>query len=102
PEPFQDGQLLPPEVAGMKIAGRTAWPIIVAAVGSVPALVASRAPARGVDPITAAVQPAMLAILFVAGVVAWLRYREEAQAWGRPTLKEGEDARKAAPGGTPR
>src|SRR5205823_3067565 len=34
PEPFKDGVLLPPEVAGMKLALRTAWPLIVALIGT--------------------------------------------------------------------
>ena len=42
PEPSKDGALLPPEVAGMKIFFRSAWPVIVAVLGSVP--VARRPP----------------------------------------------------------
>jgi hypothetical protein len=96
PEPVKDGQLLPPEVAGMTIAMRTAWPIIIAAIGSLPAFVADRAADRDTDPIAAATQPVMLAILVVAGAVAWLRYREEIHAWWRRILQEGEQARKAS------
>ena len=42
PEPSKDGALLPPEVAGMKIFFRSAWPLILAVIGSLPVLVAHR------------------------------------------------------------
>ena len=42
PDPFKDGQLLPPEVAGMKLAFRTAWPLIVAIIGTLPVVAARR------------------------------------------------------------
>ena len=46
PDPFKDGQLLPPEVAGMKLVFRTAWPVVVCIIGTLPVLgAAARSPA---------------------------------------------------------
>src|SRR5262249_60236998 len=56
PEPFKDGQLLPPEVAGMKLALRTVWPLLVALAGTLPVVAARRAHVNGNSPIPAAIQ----------------------------------------------
>jgi hypothetical protein len=103
PEPFKDGQLLPPEVAGMKLAFRTAWPLIVALIGTLPIVTARRAFTNGNSPIPAAAQTGVAALLLAAFVVAWLRFREPARAWWKSYMEEGQQAareRQAARRGT--
>jgi hypothetical protein len=95
PEPSQDGQLLPPEVAGMKIAFRTAWPMIVALVGTLPVLLARVVANRDGQPIAAATQAVLLALFVIAMTVAWVRFREPAKAWWKGFIEEGQSAAKA-------
>jgi hypothetical protein len=94
PDPFKDGQLLPPEVAGMKLAFRTAWPLIVAIIGTLPVVAARRAHVNGSDPVPAAVQAAIGALLVAGFTAAWLRFREPARAWWKNFQEEGQQAAK--------
>jgi hypothetical protein len=94
PDPFKDGQLLPPEVAGMKLAFRTAWPLIVALIGTLPVVAARRAHVNGVDPVPAAIQAAIGALLVAGFTTAWLRFREPARAWWKSFQEEGQQAAK--------
>jgi hypothetical protein len=103
PDPFKDGQLLPPEVAGMKLAFRTAWPLIVALFGTLPVVAARRAHVAGNEPVPAAVQAAIGALLVAGLTAAWLRFREPARAWWKSFQEEGQQAakeRQAAKRGT--
>jgi hypothetical protein len=103
PEPFKDGQLLPPEVAGMKLALRTVWPLLVALAGTLPVVAARRALVNGNSPIPAAIQASVAALLVAAFTVAWLRFREPARAWWKSFMEEGQQAakdRQAAKQGT--
>jgi hypothetical protein len=105
PEPFKDGQLLPPEVAGMKLAFRTAWPLIVAIIGTLPVVAARRAHTNDSSPVAAAAQAGIGALLVAGMTVAWLRFREPAKAWWRRYMEEGQQAardRQAAKEGTRR
>jgi hypothetical protein len=94
PEPFKDGQLLPPEVAGMKIALRTAWPLIVALAGCLPVVAARRAHVNGNSPIPAAAQAGVAALLVAGFTVAWVRFREPAHVWWKQFMAEGQQAAK--------
>jgi hypothetical protein len=94
PEPFKDGQLLPPEVAGMKIALRTAWPLIVALAGCLPVVAARRAHVDANSPIPAAAQAGVAALLVAGFTVAWVRFREPAHAWFKNFMEEGQQAAK--------
>jgi hypothetical protein len=87
-------QLLPPEVAGMRLMLRTVWPIVVCAVGTLPVLTARAAANKGVSPAAGAAQGGIAAALVIAGTVAWVRYREPARAWWRAMLKEGQEESK--------
>jgi hypothetical protein len=87
-------EILPPEVAGMRVVVRAVWPLVVAVIGTSP-VVAARAAEDAEAPIVAgALQGAMGVALVVALVVAWVRYREPARAWWRRALEEGQAARK--------
>jgi hypothetical protein len=94
PDPFKDGQLLPPEVAGMKLAFRTAWPLIVALIGTLPVVAARRAFVNGNEPVPAAAQAAVAALLVAGFTTAWLRFREPARAWWKSFQEEGQQAAK--------
>jgi hypothetical protein len=87
-------EILPPEIAGMRVVVRTVWPLVLATVGTTPVL-AARAAADADRPIVAgALQGAMATALVAALVVAWVRHREPAKAWWRRTLEASQDARK--------
>ncbi len=94
PDPFKDGQLLPPEVAGMKLAFRTAWPLIVALIGTFPVVAARRAVVNGNEPVPVAAQASIAALLVAGLTVAWLRFREPARAWWKSFQEEGQQAAK--------
>ena len=94
PDPFKDGQLLPPEVAGMKLAFRTAWPLIVAIIGTLPVVAARRANVTGNPPVPVAAQAAVGALLVAGFITAWLKYREPARAWWKSFQEEGQQAAK--------
>jgi hypothetical protein len=94
PSPTGDGALLPPEVAGMRIAFRTAWPLIVATIGCLPVVIASKALGRGDDPYGTALNVIGFVLLPVAGTVAWVRYRVPAKLWWRRTMEEGQQAQR--------
>jgi hypothetical protein len=93
-------QLLPPEVAGMRLMFRTAWPIAVSCLGILPVLAARGAHSRGLAPAAGAAQGAMGVLVVVAFTALWLRYREQLKEWWRQTLREGqeESKRRAAKG----
>jgi hypothetical protein len=89
-------EILPPEVAGMRVVVRAVWPLVLAAVGTTP-VVAARAAADAERPVVAgALQGAMATALVVGLVVAWVRYREPARAWWRRTLEASQEANKPA------
>jgi hypothetical protein len=76
-----DSLVMPPEVAGMKIAIRTAWPLVAAVLGTIPVLLAASASDR--TPVSAAVSAVFLPLLVSFLTVGWLRYRDDAHAWFR-------------------
>jgi hypothetical protein len=87
----------------MKLAFRTAWPLIVALVGTLPVVAARRAHVVGNEPLPAAVQAAIGALLVAGLTAAWLRFREPARAWWKSFQEEGQQAardRQAAKRGT--
>jgi hypothetical protein len=95
PEPMQDGQLLPPEVAGMRIAFRTAWPLILSVIGTLPVVAAARAASNDGSPVASAAQAAFLPLLVIALTAAWIRFREPAKAWFAKAMRESQEAAKA-------
>ena len=93
PEPTKEGVMLPPEVAGMKIFFRSAWPVIIAVLGSVPVVVAHRVEEAVADgkpgsPLGAASTAALFAVVLAAFVVAYVRYRDRAKQWFAATMEE--------------
>lgn len=89
PDSTKDGAMLPPEVAGMKIAIRTAMPLIVATVGTLPAIAIIRSTTDATR--QQATMNASAAVLFViAAVAAWLRFGPEARAWWATVLEQSQ------------
>ncbi len=86
-------EILPPEVAGMRVVVRAVWPLVVAVVGTLPVLAARAALDADASEVAAALQAGMGVALVVALVVAWVRYREPAKAWWRRTLEESQAAK---------
>jgi hypothetical protein len=86
-------EILPPEVAGLRVVVRAIWPLVVAVVGTLPVVAARAALDAEANEVAAALQAAMAVALLSALVVAWVRYRERAKAWWRRTLEESQAAR---------
>jgi hypothetical protein len=104
PQPAKDGQILPPEVAGMKIAFRTAFPVILSVLGVLPVLIGYRVADSGDAPVAAAAIVAAFLSVPVVLTVAWVRFREPAHAWWERFLAEGQqasDERRRARTGSP-
>ena len=104
PQPAKDGQILPPEVAGMKIAFRTAFPVILSVLGVLPVLIGYRVYDSGDAPIAAAATVAAFLSIPVALTVAWVRFREPAHEWWQTFIAEGQqatDERRRARSGSP-
>jgi hypothetical protein len=74
--------MAPPEVAGMRIVARTAWPIVLAVGGTLPVLAARAATDAGGSPELAAAQSGMLAVAVFAVVCGWVLKRDAIhEAW---------------------
>ncbi|HEV3227006.1 MAG TPA: hypothetical protein VGZ52_09230, partial [Acidimicrobiales bacterium] len=75
--------LMPPEVAGMRIVYRSAWPPAMAVIGIVPVLAARTAARHGVSapPVALAAGGGVL-VLFIL-VCGWVRQRDQIHAWWR-------------------
>lgn len=81
-------QLLPPEVSGMRLAARTAWPPLLAILGVAPVLAARAAVDADLGPIPIEVGTGAFVAAVFALVVAWVRFREPAKAWWAVKLEE--------------
>jgi hypothetical protein len=88
-------QILPPEVAGLRVVVRALWPLAVATAGGLPVLAARAAGEAERSEPAAALQGAMAVALVVALTVSWVRHRERLKAWWRRTLEESQRARNA-------
>ncbi len=81
PPPLSPQQALIPEAAGARAMGRLLWPPIIAILGVAPILSAHSAERHG-QPVLAALSASVQPVLFlIAGVIAWVRFEEEAHAW---------------------
>ncbi len=77
PAPAPEGnQLLPPEVAGMKIVLRAVWPILLALIGLAPIVIARVANQHDADPVAAAAAVGAVGVIAGGGTAVWVRYRE--------------------------
>jgi hypothetical protein len=65
----------PPEAAGIRFVYRTAWPPAIAVLGAASVLAAREQGAEG------ALAAAGGLCVLLAGVTAWVRFRDDAKAW---------------------
>ena len=100
PEPSASdtNQMLPPEVAGLRLMFRTVWPVVVCCLGTLPVIGARTAASRDLSPAAGAAQGTMAVLVIVVLTVLWLRFREPARAWWRQMMQESqaESSRRAA------
>jgi hypothetical protein len=96
PAPAPEGnQLLPPEVAGMKIVARAVWPVVLTMIGLAPVIVARVANEHDAGPVAAAAAVGCVGVLAAWGTGLWVRYREPLhRAWSN--LLEQSQAESAA------
>jgi hypothetical protein len=92
--PSADGSLIPPEVAGMRIAIRTAWPLLVTVLGSLPIVLAAKALRDGKDPYAMTTTVTGYIAIPVVFTGAWLRFRGPAKLWFRQMMQESQQAQK--------
>ncbi|MGH9184758.1 MAG: hypothetical protein ACRD0U_02910 [Acidimicrobiales bacterium] len=84
PAASESNLLLPPEAAGMRVAGRAAWPPLLATSGVALPLLVARAAATGdqpTDPAQAAMAAGVGIVVLFALVCGWVRAREHIKAW---------------------
>lgn len=89
--------LLPPEVAGMRLALRSTWPPTIAIVGALPVL-AARAGFRNGESGSAAAAAATAGVLALFALVcAWVRMRERLHEWWRAQMQAAFPQKKEEP-----
>jgi hypothetical protein len=94
PSGASEAQLLPPEVAGMRIAARAAWPLLVSTLGCLPVVIGARAFRHG-DPVAGPVAATAAAVLIpVVATVLWVRYRADVKVWFRDMMEQGQQAQR--------
>jgi len=93
PAPFDELSLASPEFAGGRTFIRTAWPIVVAAIGSAPLAVAARVAADGGDPAKAVSAFAPVVATLVVLVAAWVRFHDELHAWWNEAMEAAKTGR---------
>ena len=90
--------MLPPEIAGMKNALRTAWPPALAVLGVMPVLAARVAVEKHVA-ITGPAQLTAVAVLVISVLAAaWVRFRDVIHAWWQLSMQEAKQAQSARAG----
>ena len=91
PSPAPEGdQMMPPEVAGMKIAMRAAWPLLLTLLGVAPILLARYAYEEGGPPVAVAAACGVLALIAGALTAVWVRRREDLHLWWRNLLEQSQ------------
>jgi len=82
PDLPEDVSMLTPEIAGTKAIFRMGFPPLCAILGTIPVLVGHAAAQRGVPPGASAVQVLVPLLGLLGGLtLAWVRFREELQAF---------------------
>lgn len=78
--------LAPPEVAGVRLVVRTAWPVVLSIGGTLPILAARAASEAGGDPAGGAASGALAVAVGFVAVTAWARKRDALRAaWAAAT-----------------
>jgi hypothetical protein len=79
--PGADSLMLPAEAAGAKMVMRVLWAPALVLIGLTPLLLAHSAQNQGRPPGPAALSGSVLPVIVGALALAWLRFREQTQAW---------------------
>lgn len=96
PDPLStsaEQNFMPPEVAGTTTVVKAMWPVALAVVANTPVLSARSAVKAGYTAIAGATRGALVSFLVVTGVIAWVRFRDEAKAWLRQSAESGNAMR---------
>jgi hypothetical protein len=101
PPPLTPDQALIPEAAGMRAMGRLLWPPIIATAGVAPILAAHSAERNGQSVLGAASAVLQPVIILIIGVVAWVRFQEEAHIWFKAQMDAAKPPPRAAPAAPP-
>ncbi|MEY2450531.1 MAG: hypothetical protein QOD92_105, partial [Acidimicrobiaceae bacterium] len=88
--------LMPPEVAGMRLVYRTAWPPGMAVIGTVPVLAARTAARHGVSAVPVALATGGGVLVLFIIVCGWVRERERVHAWWRAQMNAALPSRQEA------
>jgi hypothetical protein len=88
-----DGQLLPPEVAGMREVFKTVIPLAVALTGCLPAVLTRTAHRLGDPIVPTALQATAWPVLVTALVLAWMHRRDDIVALQRRAMADARGAR---------
>jgi hypothetical protein len=72
--------LAPPEVAGVRLVVRTAWPLVLSIGGTLPVLAARSAAEAGRDPTGAAATAGVAVAVAFAVIAGWVRQRDALRA----------------------
>lgn len=84
---------MPPEVAGTTTVIKAVWPVALAVLANTPILSARAGVENGSTALAGAARGALLSFLVVAGVAAWVRFRDEARKWLRESAEQGNALR---------
>ncbi len=79
--------LLPPEIAGMRLAFRTGWPPALAVLGSVPVLAARTAARNNTPAAPAALSTGIGVLVLFVLVCGWLRNRSRIHGWWKAQME---------------
>jgi hypothetical protein len=90
--------MLPPEVAGMRLVARTAWPPAMAVIGLLPVLAARAAFHDGTVSVVGSETFAATFFVLVVGVilVGWVRFRSQAKTWWAAQIAQAFPQKKPA------
>src|SRR5262245_15903561 len=86
--------LVPPEVAGMRIVVRAAWPPALAVVGTLPVLAARAAAENGRPPASAGAAATLGGVAMFVLVAGWLRTRDRMHASWKAAMDQAFPAGK--------
>ena len=95
--------MMTPEVAGARTVFRTAWPVVLAVLGTLPVIAAQRAhiAEKVLTPETQAAQSVAAPLLIVAVLVgAWVKFREPIHKFFREAAEQASLQREQRAGGT--
>ncbi len=91
PTPAPEGdQMMPPEVAGMRIMLRAAWPVLLTLLGVAPILLARLANEEGGPPVAVAAACGVVALIAGALTAVWVRRREDLHLWWKNLLEQSQ------------